>query len=145
MWMFLTLFIWLIANDQQFILANSSIKDLSIESMINYIKAIATRDLAEQKIENEHLIEEWQDWILGNVMSINYLNSLMVYASKQDFAFTIPDGYLIRYVQNKTSFHATVSQLATEIHHALSGAREDLNRVHTGLKWVPTQLKKWFY
>ncbi|CAF1133330.1 unnamed protein product [Adineta steineri] len=141
MWMFLTLFIWLIANDQQFILANSLTKDLSIDSMISYITAIAPRDLAEHKIENERLIQEWQDWILGNVMGINYLNSLMVHASKQDFAFTIPSGYSVGYVQNKTSFRQTVSQLATETRNALSGAREDLNRVHTGLERVPEKLK----
>ncbi|CAF1060777.1 unnamed protein product [Adineta steineri] len=107
---------------------------------ISYL-ANAPRDLAEHKTENERLVEEWQDWILGNVMGINYLNSLMVHASKQDFAFTIPDGYLIRYVQNKTSFRETVSQLATETKHAFSGAREDLNRVHTGLQRVPEKLK----
>ncbi|CAF2717637.1 unnamed protein product [Rotaria sp. Silwood2] len=65
----------------------------------------------------------------------------MVLASRQDFGFSIPNGYSIKYVQNPGSFRQTVSQLATQMRSVLTGAREDLNRVHTGMDRVPDHLK----
>jgi hypothetical protein len=79
--------------------------------------------------------------VLANVVVVNYLNSLMVLASRQDFAFIIPIGYSLKYVQNSGSFRQTISHLATQMRSALSGAREDLNRVYTGMERVPEQLK----
>ena len=79
--------------------------------------------------------------VLANAIVVNYLNSLMVLASRQDFAFIIPIGYSLKYVQDSRSFRQTASQLATQMRGALSGAREDLNRVYIGMERVPDQLK----
>jgi hypothetical protein len=98
-------------------------------------------NLADNKIDNEHLKEEWQDWMLATVISVNYLNSLMVLASRKEFAFSIPVGYSVKYVQNSGSFNRTISQLDTQMRSALSDAREDLNRVYTGMEHVPDHLK----
>jgi hypothetical protein len=103
--------------------------------------AIVPRNFPENKVDNERLIKEWQDWILSNVITVNYLNSLTVLASRQDFAFTIPNGYSVKYVQNRSSFRQAISHLATQMRIALSGAREDLNRVHTGMERVPNHLR----
>ena len=65
----------------------------------------------------------------------------MVLTSRQDFAFHIPVGYTVKYVQNTKSFVRTISQLDLQIRNDLSSAREDLNRVHTGMDRVPGHLK----
>ncbi len=92
------------------------------------------------KVHNENLIEKWQDWVLANSIVANYLNTLLVLTSRQDFPFTIPADYSPKYVQDLGSFLQAISQLSTEIRVALTGAREDLNRVHTGMKEVPGEL-----
>jgi hypothetical protein len=66
----------------------------------------------------------------------------MVHASRQDFPLTIPNGYSLKHVKNSGSFHQTISQLSAQMSSALTGAREDLNRVHTGMERVPDYLKK---
>ncbi|CAF0929871.1 unnamed protein product [Rotaria sordida] len=141
MWSFFISIIWLIVNYERFIVASSMIKEFSIDSMINYEKALVSRNTGEYKVDNGHLIDEWQDWILANIISVNYLNSLMVLASRQDFNFSIPTGYSVKYVQNIGSFRQTTAQLATDMRSSLSSAREDLNRVHTGMERVPDHLK----
>ncbi|CAF4622736.1 unnamed protein product, partial [Rotaria sp. Silwood1] len=102
---------------------------------------LVSTNTSKPKVDNEHLIDEWQDWILANIIVVNYLNSLMVLASRQDFSFSIPTGYSIKYVQNPGSFRQTGSQLATQMRSALTSAREDLNRVHIGMERVPDHLK----
>jgi len=66
----------------------------------------------------------------------------MVFASRQNFPFTVPAHYSVNYVQNTSSFQETMSQLSTEMRKALTSAREDLNRVHTGMDGVPDLLNK---
>lgn len=65
----------------------------------------------------------------------------MVLASRGDFAFSIPSGYVVKYIENPTSFQRTVTQLGTQMRSALTNAREDLNRVYTGMERVPDHLK----
>src|SRR2546430_368551 len=108
---------------------------------MNIFLANLPRNLAEYKIGHEHLMKEWQDWMLSNVICVNYLNSLMVLTSRPDFAFKIPVGYSIKYVKDSSSFNRTISQLYTQMRSALSGAREGLNRVHIGMEGVPDHLK----
>ncbi len=125
-------------------LCHISVVSEQISKVITYMfhfLEMVPGNLADNKIDNEHLKEEWQDWMLANVISVNYLNSLMVLASRQDFVFSIPVGYSVKYVQNSGSFRRTISQLDTQMRSALSGAREDLNRVYTGMERVPDHLK----
>jgi len=103
--------------------------------------AVIPKNLAGNRIDNGPLLKEWQDWLLANLIAVNYFNSLQALASRPDFGFTIPVGYSVKYVQTSTSFFQTISQLDTQIRSALNGARNDLNRVHTGMKRVPEKLE----
>ena len=62
-------------------------------------------------------------------------------SSSNDFAFTTPAGYLLQHVGDVSSFRNTITQLSAEMRTALIGARQDLNRVHIGMKSVPDYLK----
>lgn len=103
--------------------------------------AAIPENFAQSRIKNDYLIDRWQDLILANLVSVNYFNSLLVLSSTNDFAFTTPAGYLLRHVEDVSSFRNTITQLSTEMRIALTGARHDLNRVHTGMKSVPDYLK----
>ncbi|UJR36840.1 hypothetical protein I4U23_029553 [Adineta vaga] len=138
---FLIILIWLIANNQHFIVGKSMVINSAIDPAIDYFTDIVSRNVVEEKIDNERLVKEWQDWVLANPIVVNYLNSLMVLASRQDFAFIIPLGYSVKCIKNIGSFRQTISQLALEMRTAIGGAREDLNRVHIGMERVPTELK----
>ncbi|CAF1393501.1 unnamed protein product [Rotaria magnacalcarata] len=138
---FLIITIWLIANYQLCTTANLTDEDFSIDAVIKYERELILNNTADTKIENPDLSGDWQDWVLSNIIAVNYLNSLMIVASRQDFAFSIPSGYAVRYIENSSSFHRTVSQLTTKMRGALTNAREDLNRVHTGMERVPDNLK----
>lgn len=102
---------------------------------------IAVKDPPEEKIDYGRLLKEWQDWVLANPIVVNYLNTLMVHTSRQDFTLVVPLGYSVKHVQSVGSFRATVSQLAAQIRVALGDARKDLNRVHAGMENVPRELK----
>jgi hypothetical protein len=141
MWTVLITVIWLIAKDQQYIMANPIRQDLTMNSLIRNARAVTSQNLTKNPIENDYLVENWQDWILANLISVNYLNSLLVLTSRNDFAFTVPTNYRIKYVEDTSSFYQTIAQLATQMRSALSGAREDLNRVHTGMERVPDLLR----
>lgn len=124
----------------RFILTENNPKSLHI-NIDHFLKGISG-DFRDLKIDNEHLIGKWQDSVLANAIVTNYLNSLTVLASRQDFPLTVPDGYSVKYIQNPSSFQQTSSQLATEMRKALTDAREDLNRVHIGMGPVPDDLKE---
>jgi hypothetical protein len=96
---------------------------------------------SETKLDDNDLVREWQDLVLANAFTANYLNNLLVRTSRQDFPFIIPNGYLPKYIQDPASFRQTISKLSAEILVALTDAREDLNRVHTGMDVVPNELR----
>ncbi|CAF1595138.1 unnamed protein product [Adineta ricciae] len=133
--------IWLLAINQTFAAAKATIKNHYARSITRYSSDIKTRNPSEEKIDHGLLLKEWQDWILANPIIVNYLNTLMVYASRQDFALTVPSGYSVKHVQSIGSFRAIVSHLAAQIRVAFGDARKDLNRVHAGMENVPRELK----
>ncbi|CAF0809563.1 unnamed protein product [Adineta ricciae] len=133
--------IWLLAINQTFAAAKATIKDHYVRSIADYSRDIKARDPSEEKIDHGRLLKEWQDWILANPIIVNYLNTLMVHTSRQDFALIVPSSYSVKYVQSIGSFHATVSHLAAQIRVAFGDARKDLNRVHAGMENVPRELK----
>ena len=90
---------------------------------------------------NDYLLEQWQDWIQGQLISVNYLNRLMALTAANSFPLVVPANYSVRYVQNTYSFSQTVDQLNTQMRNALTGARQDLSRVHTGMEHVPKHLQ----
>ena len=103
--------------------------------------ATSIRSQQETRIDNQYLVERWQDWILANPVTVNHLNCLMTLASKQEFALILPAGYSVKYVRNTGSFRQTVSQLVTEVRGALGNSREDFSRVYNGMEKVPAHLK----
>lgn len=100
-----------------------------------------SRSFLASRTDHDRLLEGWQDWVLANLFTANYVNSLLVLSSRQDFSLNIPTGYFVKYVQNPGSFQKTIHQLDSELRTALTNARGDLNRVHTGLERAPTHLK----
>ena len=90
---------------------------------------------------NDYLLEQWQDWIQGQLISVNYLNRLMALTATNSFPLVVPANYSVRHVQNTYSFSQTVDQLNTQMRNALTGARQDLSRVHTGMEHVPKHLQ----
>lgn len=103
--------------------------------------AAIPENFAKSRVKNDYLIDKWQDLILANLISVNYFNSLLVLSSANDFSFTTPAGYLRQHVENENSFHNTITKLSAQMRAALIGARQDLNRVHIGMKSVPDHLK----
>ncbi len=65
----------------------------------------------------------------------------MVLASKNNFPFTVPTNYRIKYVENTESFHQTIAQLMTQMLSALTDTSKDLNRVNTGMEGVSDRLR----
>ena len=135
-------------------MANPVVEKLHIDSLIRRVRGnprffrfsriclyLLLTALPETQLVNEYLSKNWQDWVLTNIISVNYFNRLLVLTSIQDFSFTVPTNYSIQYIQNSGSFYQTISQLATDIRQALTNARQDLNRVHTGMERVPEKLK----
>ena len=95
----------------------------------------------ETFVDDEYILQNWQDWVLANLLVVNYLNRLLVVASRSEFALIVPNGYRVKYIENVGSFKQTIAQLGEGMRGALKDAREDLNRVPAGMEGIPVHLK----
>jgi hypothetical protein len=95
----------------------------------------------EEKIDDQLLIQQWQDYVLANAIVANYLNILMVFASRSDFSLVSTPNHCARYINNPDSFHQTISQLADNTRRALSSIYGDFNRANIGLERLSIHLK----
>lgn len=109
--------------------------------MLVLFLAVIAINSTKTLVINDHLVEQWQSLIQGQLISANYLNRLMTLTAGTNFALIVPSYYSVLCVQNTNSFPQAITQLSEQIHSALIGAHRDLNRVHTGVKRVPKHLQ----
>ena len=148
----LVAFVWLMPNDGSFVTTHELRRDV----MIDYTRGNLTfQKRCEHRLslgevlgedreivaDDEYILKNWQDWVLANLLVVNYLNRLMVITSRGDFVLTVPDGYHVTHVQNIGSFKQTIAQLSQGMRGALKDAREALNRVQNGMEGIPNHLK----
>ncbi|CAF1063133.1 unnamed protein product [Rotaria sordida] len=69
---------------------------------------------------------------------VNYMGNLMVLASKDDFAFQSPPGYVYRFIRYPNSFRATLAQVSSDMYNALMGAHNSMDRIQLAIQQVPT-------
>ncbi|CAF1060798.1 unnamed protein product [Adineta steineri] len=104
-------------------------------------KSLFMRNLTEGKGGDHLLTEQWQDYVLANAMLTNYLNILLVHASKTDFSLGNGSNQCTLYIQSLNSFRHTIIQLADNIRHHLTDLCIDMHRIHRSLENVPIHLK----
>jgi hypothetical protein len=94
-----------------------------------------------EKTDDHLLIDQWQDDVLGNALVANYLNILMVFASRTDFSLIDSSNSCTTYITNPNSFRQTISQLATNIRRNMLDVYQAFSRIHLGLERIPLHLK----
>ncbi|CAF0929889.1 unnamed protein product [Rotaria sordida] len=127
-----------------FDIVNSGTVDNSLaeESILNIkSKILLNRNSVEKKPDDHILVEQWQDYVLANAILANYLNILMVHASKSDFSLLKESNDCTTYIKNPNSFRQTISQLSDNIRHILLDLYKDLNHIQIGLERFPIHLK----
>ncbi|CAF1214979.1 unnamed protein product [Rotaria magnacalcarata] len=104
-------------------------------------KILANRNLRESKLDDHILVENWQDYVLANAVLANYLNILMVHASKSDFSLLKQSNHCTIYVKTPSSFRQTIVQLSDNIRFVLMNLYSDLNQIQLTLDNFPIHLK----
>ena len=95
-----------------------------------------------QVARRQHILtEQWQDYVLANVITTNYLSILMALASKADFPLVQSPTYCGTYIQRTSSFRPTISSLANSIRPLLLNIYDDFRRMELILVRLPLQLK----
>ncbi|CAF0856583.1 unnamed protein product [Adineta steineri] len=94
-----------------------------------------------QLIHQTDIDEEWETLMVSGPIVVGYMGNLMVIASKKDFSFHAPSGYVYRYIRYPNSFRATLAQVSTEMTNALMGAHTAMDRIQLSIKQVPTHVK----
>ncbi len=54
-----------------------------------------------QLVHQTDIDKEWETLMVSGPIVVGYMGNLMVLASKQDFPFRAPDGYVYRYIRLK--------------------------------------------
>ncbi|CAF4994657.1 unnamed protein product, partial [Rotaria socialis] len=70
--------------------------------------SLSDRNRDEQLVLENNIEEEWNYLLTSGPLTINRLNSLLVYGSKKDFPLISPANFQFLYVKNSTSFRATI-------------------------------------
>lgn len=109
--------------------------------LLGTVENLSSQNSLEEKTDDHLLVDQWQDYVLANVIVANHLNILMVLASKPDFALTNASNHCTSYITNSNSFRQTISQLADNIRRALIDIYQDLNRIQLSLERIPIHLK----
>ncbi|CAF3246976.1 unnamed protein product [Rotaria socialis] len=104
-------------------------------------KILANRNLRESKLDDHILVENWQDYVLANAVLANYLNILMVQASKSDFSLLKQSNHCTIYVKTPSSFRKTIVQLSDNIRLVLMNLYGDLHQIQLTLENFPIHLK----
>ncbi|CAF3639815.1 unnamed protein product [Rotaria sordida] len=115
--------------------------ETSYNDLISLIEILLNRNSVEKKPDDHILVEQWQDYVLANAILANYLNILMVHASKSDFSLLKESNDCTTYIKNPNSFRQTISQLSDNIRHILLDLYKDLNHIQIGLERFPIHLK----
>ncbi|CAF1133280.1 unnamed protein product [Adineta steineri] len=95
----------------------------------------------DQLIHQTDIDKEWETLMVSGPIVVGYMGNLMVIASKRDFPFHAPSGYVYRYIRYPNSFRATLAQVSTEMTNALMGAHTAMDRIQLSIKQVPTHVK----
>ncbi|CAF2532503.1 unnamed protein product [Rotaria sp. Silwood2] len=124
--------------------SNTADNSLADESILNITSRIlVNRNSIEGKTADHVLVEQWQDYVLANAILANYLNILIVQASKSDFSL-LKESNCTTYIKSPNSFRQTISQLSDNIRLILIDLYKDLNRIQIGLERFPIHLKTIF-
>ncbi|CAF1292190.1 unnamed protein product [Rotaria sp. Silwood1] len=105
------------------------------------LEFLLSRNSIEGKTDDHVLVEQWQDYVLANAILANYLNILMVQASKSDFSLLKESNRCTTYIKSPNSFRQTISQLSDNIRSILIDLYADLNHIQIGLEHFPIHLK----
>ncbi|UJR36839.1 hypothetical protein I4U23_029552 [Adineta vaga] len=104
-------------------------------------KNISTRSTIEKKLNDQILIDQWQDYVLTNAILTNYLNILLIHTSRTDFSLLNNSNQCTIYIKPPHSFRQTISQLTDKIRYILIEIYKDFNRIQIHLQNIPTHLK----
>ncbi|CAF0929800.1 unnamed protein product [Rotaria sordida] len=64
--------------------------------------------LNDQLGQQQNLAIEWTELLTSGPLVINYVNSLVVYASRRDFPFIRPSSISLRHIKGLDSFRAAI-------------------------------------
>jgi hypothetical protein len=94
-----------------------------------------------EQLRSIELDHEWEDLVLGGPKAVNFLGVLMVSASRRDIALTPRADYSVQFIQNTSSLHATLSQVASNMQMTFQDAQEDLVRTCLFMDQIPDHIK----
>ncbi|UJR36843.1 hypothetical protein I4U23_029556 [Adineta vaga] len=98
--------------------------------------------LRDDQLKHQTEIDkEWETLMVSGPIVVGYMGNLMVLASKKDFPFQAPVGYVYRYIRYPNSFRATLAQVSSDMYNALMGAHTAMDEIQLAIKQVPTHVK----
>ncbi|CAF3715450.1 unnamed protein product [Rotaria sp. Silwood1] len=95
----------------------------------------------DQLKQQTEIDKEWETLMISAPIIVGYMGNLMVLASKRDFPFQAPLGYVYRYIRYPNSFRATLAQVSSDMYNALMGAHTAMDRIQLAIQQVPTHVK----
>lgn len=98
--------------------------------------------LRDNQLKHQDEIDkEWETLMVSGPIVVGYMGNLMVLASKRDFPFQAPVGYIYRHIRYPNSFRATLAQVSSDMYNALMGAHTAMDRIQLAIQQVPTHVK----
>ncbi|CAF4981024.1 unnamed protein product, partial [Rotaria magnacalcarata] len=131
-------------NDDEFLqyLLNDDAADEITRGILSRVDASVFDPLRDDQLTHQTDIDkEWENLMVSGPIAVGYMGNLMVLASKQDFPFRTPAGYVYRFIRYPNSFRATLAQVSSEMYDALMGAHTAMDSIQLAIKQVPTHVK----
>ncbi|UJR19045.1 hypothetical protein I4U23_022176 [Adineta vaga] len=97
--------------------------------------------LDDQLMYQKYMDDELQTLLTSVPILFNHMDNLMVIADKLDFPFQTPFAYVYKYIKHPNSIRATLVQLNSDMHNALTIANTATHRIQSIAQQVPTHVK----
>ncbi|CAF4337865.1 unnamed protein product [Rotaria sp. Silwood2] len=121
--------------------------DYTLDGVLQCSLFRSDSDDFNQLILNDHLDQkensasEWTHLLIAGPLVINYVNSLLVYASKRDFPFIRPSNINILHIQDINSFRETISQISDVAYSTLLNIHIAMLRVQFNVQHLSSYIR----
>jgi hypothetical protein len=100
--------------------------------------------LDDQIIVQDKIDSEWGELLEAGPIALNFMANVMILASKRDFPLIPPSNFIVQFIRYPNSFHATISQVVSDIYYALLAAHTTMNYIHLNMQQIPVHVKTAF-
>jgi hypothetical protein len=75
---------------------------------IQFAKLFVGSASEDQFDQEDNRVVQWLQLLVAGPLVVNYVNNLLVHASKRDFPLTYPVNYVFQHIKDPTSFRSVL-------------------------------------